>query len=177
MRKHFLSQVKNAVWGSLLLASLCTLPLQAADSPKEKLTEWISSYPWIGLVAKDVSYGPITLRDLNLANKGRLVIVKPGEHIHGTVKYKIDSDRLESWNMYHVILGIKGQEAQSCITHSVGVWDKKGKANFTLVAPMEKGVYEVRFDLEEAIVCSDAMKEWRDDNPSSRATVGVIIVE
>jgi|LakMenE01Jun11ns_1017448.scaffolds.fasta_scaffold9697478_1 hypothetical protein len=150
--------------------------LHSAESPKNKLLEWIKSNPWIGLVAKEIRYGPITLKDLDLDKNGRLVIARPGEEISATVKYMVDADKLNSWNLYHILVGIKGQENPACITHSFGIWDRKGKASFTITAPEAKGVYEVSFDYQEGLFCGDAAKAWIDE-PAPRATVGIIIVE
>lgn len=177
MQTKLISTLKNAVLASIFLAVFSTNPLQAADAPKDKISEWITSCPYIGLVAKEVAYGPITLKNFNLEKKGRIVIAKPGETLDGTVRYEIDSDKLEDWNLHHIIVGIAGEDAQSCITHTVGVWDSKGKAKFNLVAPAKKGVYEVRFDYQNAILCSDAINAWKKDSPSSSATVGIVIVE
>lgn len=162
---------------SIIFTVIFSQILHAAESPKNKITEWIKSSPWIGLVAKEVTYGPITLGDLDLDKNGRLVIAKPGEEINATVHYKINAEKLDSWHLHHIIVGIKGQKYPTCITHSFGVWDNKGKASFTLHAPEEKGVHEVRFNYEEGIYCSEAVKAWLNDSPSAKATVGIIIVE
>lgn len=178
MRNLFSKKRVCTLLCSIFLAVLSTQVLPAAESPSDKISEWIKSSPWIGLVAKEVTYGPITLGELNLDKGGRLVIAKPGEEIKSTVKYKINADKLDSWHLHHIVVGIKGQAYPTCITHSFGVWDKKGKASFTLIAPKEKGVYEVRFNYQEGITCSEAVKGWLDENsPSAHATVGIIIVE
>jgi hypothetical protein len=75
------------------------------------------------------------------------------------------------------MIGFKGKNQPTCLTHSLGVWDKRGTAHFVLQAPVEKGVYELRFNYEQAGLCSDAAKVWKHDTPSARATVGVVIVE
>jgi hypothetical protein len=177
MKTYFLPKIKNTVLSSLFIAVSCMIPLHSAEAPGDKIGDWLSSCPYIGLVAEEISYGPITLKSFNMDDKGRLVIAKPNEELNCCVKYHIDSNQMESWNMYHVVVGIKGEDSQSCITHSLGLWDKKGKANFTLTAPSKKGVYEVRFDYEKVFTCSDAVSHWKEENPSSKATVGIIIIE
>lgn len=176
MKERIFQKVKTAVLGSLFMTTAC-VSLYAAEAPKDEINEWINACPHIGLVAKEVTYGPITLKKLNLDGKGRVVIAQPGETIHGTVQYTVDADQLESLHLHHIIIGIKGQNAQNCIMHALGVWDAKGKANFNLTAPTAKGVYEVRFDHQTAVTCKTAVEHWREDPPSSKATVGIIIIE
>ena len=177
MKKYFFAQAKSALMCSVFFTLACSHSLYSVQTPKDKINEWVKSCPWIGLVANEVTCGPITLKDLDLDKKGRFVIALPGEEINASVKYSVDADRLESWNLHHIAVGIKGQDDPICITHSFGVWDKNGKACFTLKAPEKKGVYEVRFDYQEAMLCSDAAKAWRKNNPSAKATVGIIIVD
>lgn len=177
MRTQNFSKFTSRVLGSLLIAACCIMPLHSAESPKGKINQWIHSYPYLGLISKEVAYGPITLKNLDFDGSGHVVIAEPGEVIDGTVHYKIDSSKLESMNLHHIIVGIKDQDAQSCITHSLGVWNRKGKSSFSLKAPLEKGVYEVRFDYQNSLCCEDAIAAWQADAPSSNATVGVIIVE
>jgi hypothetical protein len=176
----FYTNHKNQILSLLIFALTCIMPLHATEAPMDKINNLINSFPYIGLVTKEVTYGPITLRDFNLENDGRVVFADPGELINGTVKYKINSDKIESWNMHHIIVGIKDQdypESQVCITHSLGAWDKKGKAHFSLKAPQEKGVYEVRFNYQSVLSCESAITLWKQDTPASKATVGIIVVE
>ncbi len=160
-----------------LFACALAVPIAAVESPGDKITEIIKSCPWIGLVAEEVTYGPITISKLDIAHAGRLVFCKPAEKIEGTLKYKIDADKLDSWEFHHIIVGLRKQDAQSCITHSLGVWNKKGKASFSFNAPVEKGIYELCFDYYEATLCSDALKQWLDNPPAHRATIGIVVVD
>lgn len=173
MKNKLSLQLKYAILSSILFTSLFVSQISATET----IHDWIQSYPWIGLVAEEVPYGPITIEDVNLGGDGRLVFAKPGEKIEGRLKYKINADQLSSWHLHHIIVGLKNQEAQSCITHTLGLGDKNGKANFTIDAPTEKGVYELRFDYQDALLCEDAKKAWHDDQPSSRATIGIVIVK
>lgn len=177
MRNHFSLNTSRALLRSIFLAVFCLQSVHSAESPSDKINKWIKSTPWIGLVAKEVKYGSITLKDLDLDKSGRLVMAEPGEVIEAEVKYKVDSDQMDSLSLHHVIVGIKGEDDAACITHSFGLWDKKGKSSFTLKAPEKKGVYEVRFGYTEAVFCDEAVKAWKDDTPSAEATVGIIIVE
>jgi hypothetical protein len=177
MQKQSPQRIKTGFLGVLFITAACALPLNAVDSPKDKINKWISECPYIGLVAKEVTYGPITLKHFDLEDKGRVVMAQPGEKIHGTVHYKVDVSELDSLHLHHIILGIKNGGDQTCLTHALGVWDSKGKASFSLTAPEEKGVYEIRFDYQTCLTCNDALKHWSEDPPSPKATVGIVIVE
>lgn len=160
-----------------LFCSVFSTHTVEAKSLKDKVGDWIKSAPWIGLIADKVTYGPITIKDVNIGDAGKLLFVKPGELITGELKYKIDAEKLDSWYLHHIIVGLKNQDAQCCITHSFGMWDESGKASFAFHAPLEKGLYELRFDYQEAIFCATAINEWHYDQPSNNATIGIVIVE
>jgi len=168
---------RNLILGLLATVSALSAPLAAADSLGDKANQLISSCPWIGLIAKEVTYGPITIGKLDIDGAGRLVFCQPGEKIEGTVRYKIDAAKLDSMHNHHIIVGIRDEDAQSCITHSLGVWDKKGTASFSFSAPVEKGVYEVCFDYHTAVLCGDALQKWHSYPPAKKTTIGIIVVE
>lgn len=176
MKNFFLTKSMCTLLYSILLIVFSSQLLHSVESPKDKISKWIKSSPWIGLIAKEVTFGPVTLKNLNLDGKGRLVFAKPGEEIKAVVKYKVNAEGLDSWGLHHIIVGIMNQDA-TCITHSLGIWDKKGETSFMIQAPKEKGLYEVRFDYQEALFCGEAIETWQKDSPSAQATVGIIIVE
>lgn len=177
MKTFSFFKLQNLILSSAILAGTFCAPLVGADSLGTKVNDIISTCPWVGLVANEVTYGPITISKLNIDDAGRLVFCEPGEKIEGTLRYKIDSSKLVSWDLQHIVVGLRKQDAQSCITHSLGVWDKKGKASFSFEAPKEKGTYEVCFGYYEVTLCSDAIREWKDNPPSHSATIGVLVVE
>lgn len=167
----------------LATAVLClTTPLYAlgvSKQTKKEFNEYFKEFPWIGLIANKISYGPITIYDVNIDDADKLAIVAPGETLHGSLRYKVHSKHLDSLHRYHLVIGIKGQGAQDCVTHTLGIWDSKGKGRFTLKAPLQTGVYEVRFLFTEGLTCEGAQDAWNSgvDTPTSAATIGVIIVE
>lgn len=157
----------------------CVEQVHCNQCVEKSIDHYVQSYPYLGLVMNEVQYGPITIKDVRLNDHDRVAKVAPGETVQGKLKYKIDSKGLETLHLHHIIVGLKNVGAQDCIAHSFGVWDSKGKATFELKAPEEKGVYEVRFCYAEALSCHDARETWTQDNdqPSSHATMGVLIVE
>ena len=177
MTIFYFKKLQNLILSVMLLSGTFCAPLAASESPGDEINELILSCPWIGLIAGEVTYGPITISELNIDDAGRLVFCKPGEKIEGTLKYKIDSSQLDSWSIHHIVIGLRGQDAQSCLTHSLGVWDAEGKDSFSLEAPTEKGIYEICFGYYKTAFCSGAMKEWNDNPPDHSATVGILVVK
>jgi hypothetical protein len=153
----------------------------SADTPEPKkhFTEYLQECPWIGLVAKQITYGPITISNVTIHEGDRLVFVSPGEMLHGFLKYEVESKDLDSLHLYHLVIGIKNEGAQDCITHNLGIWDSKGTGHFTLKAPDKPGIYEVRFLFTEGLSCACAREAWNSghEKPSAAATIGIIIVE
>ncbi len=142
-------------------------------------SRYFHDFPWIGLISNEISYGPITVTNVHLNDGNKIVVVKPKEKITGTLHYKIDAKRLDSFHLYHLVVGLKKVGAQDCVSHSFGIWNSKGKGRFTLKAPAEAGVYEVRFSYFEGATCQSARDAWNSDagDPSSAATIAVVIVE
>lgn len=163
--------------GAILLMSSIAAPLTAVSSPGDRVNQLISDCPWIGMIAKEVTYGPITISHLNIGESGRLVFCEPGETIEGTLKYKINVKELDSWGLHHIVVGLRHQDAQSCISHSFGVWDRKGNSSFSFQAPEGKGVYELCFEYYKGALCSDAFAQWQNSSPPHRATIGIVVVD
>lgn len=160
------------VVSAALAFSMLTVNLQAAP-----ISDYIKDYPWVGLISDEITYGPVTVSHIHIKNSDKLVIATPGEVLHGNLRYKINSDK-EKISFHHLVIGIEGEGAQDCIMHSMGLWDNKGKGKFTLTAPTEPGIYEVRFLYDEGLTCSKAREAWNSGakDPSSLATIGAIIV-
>lgn len=178
MKNIILKNFNTFALVALLAGFFCTINAPAfAD--KTKLHHYFHDFPWIGLVSNEITYGPITVSNVHLNKGGKVALVKPNDKIKGNLHYKIDAKSLNSFHLYHLVVGIKKIGAQDCISHSFGIWNSKGKGNFTLQAPSEPGVYEVRFSYFEGATCQSARKAWNEEasDPSSAATIAVVIVE
>ncbi|CDZ81304.1 hypothetical protein BN1013_01840 [Candidatus Rubidus massiliensis] len=173
-----LFNAKSILSATLVALSLATFNMAEAQSFEDKICAKLESCPYLGLVLDKVKCGPITIEDVRLNRHEKVAIVSPGETVKGKLRYEIDSDKLD-WNVHHIIVGLKDVGAQDCITHSFGFKDSKGKSTFELKAPKEKGVYEVRFSYAQAFTCEGARDTWDadTDQPSSKATMGILIVE
>lgn len=148
-------------------------------SAKKSLNEYFKECPWLGLIANKITVGPVTVSDVSIHDGDKLAYAEPGETLNGMLKYKVKSDDLDSLHLYHVVIGIKGQGAQDCATHNLGIWNSKGHGKFSIKAPVEPGIYEVRFLFVEGVTCEAAQDIWNSgkETPSAATTIGVIIVE
>jgi hypothetical protein len=180
---EFLSHKKMkglvATLASTLLVAGSFTEVQAVSSP-EKLTNYLAEFPSLGLILNEVSYGPITISDIHLNDGVRMIYAMPGQIIDGDLTYKIDTSQQEFLSRHHLVVGIKGLGGQDCAIHSLGIFNtKEGKADFTLKAPLEPGLYEVRFSYQEAPTCEEARSVWTAEmgEPSSATTIAIIIVE
>jgi len=167
--------------GMIISTLLFLNPLVSNDTYefKKPFTDYLQECPWIGLIADQISFGPITVSNVNIQDGDKFTCVAPGEILHGSLKYKVDSKNLHLLHLYHLVIGIKDEGAQDCITHNLGLWNSKGIGHFTLQAPSKPGVYEVRFLFTEAMSCACARVAWDNccKKPSAAATIGIIIVE
>ncbi len=146
---------------------------------KTKVSDYFQEFPWVGLIANEITYGPIVVSDVHINNQEKLLFVRPNEKIKGSLNYKIDASKLDSMHLYHLVIGMTNVGAQDCITHSFGLWNSSGHSHFTLTAPSEPGFYQVRFCYFEGLTCQAARNAWnsRNGDPSSSATLAVIIVQ
>lgn len=146
---------------------------------KEELSKYFEAAPYLGLLADEVEYGPIKVSHVHIHDGEKFVIAAPGDILNGSLRYHINAENLEFMHKYYLVIGLKEQGAQECVTHSRGIWDTKGKAHFKLTVPKKPGVYEVRFLFVEGANCQAAQKLWNSgvSAPGAYATIGVIIVE
>jgi predicted transcriptional regulator len=135
----------------------------------------INSYDWKKLIADRVSSDAITLSHLKLNGKRKVVIAKPGEEIKGEVVCSTDRNHLSSLSKYHVILGIKDHGMPKPIYNHLGLSASRERNAFTLIAPKERGVYRVGFQVVKTPLESTALKKW-EERYAETPTVGLIIV-
>lgn len=177
---RFIKQ-KNLVVSFVMFVCACSSPLPAliTSGAKHDINKYLDDMPWLGLIANEVTFGPITISNVHIHDADKIVLAAPGETLNGSLSYQIKTDNLDMMHKYHLIIGIQGKDAQECVAHSLGLWDSKGHAHFKLATPLERGIYEVRFLFVEDFKCSTAKDEWNSGKktPNSHATIGVIIVE
>jgi hypothetical protein len=144
------------------------------------IQDYLNNYPWKGLIQDTATSGAVTLKHLKLNGHSKAVVVKPGECIEGTVQCDLDREQCSSFSLYRVVLGIKGQGAQTTVGNEFGIVAGESNERFTLVAPTEPGIYQIRFRLTESFFEGSALNAWVDENgnePDGTTTIGIIFVK
>lgn len=130
---------------------------------------------------EQTSSGPATVTDVKFNGHSLAAVVKPGERIEGKLKCSLNKDKIKDLKYHRLILGFKGEGAQTSIGSGVGYFaDKESKENFVLIAPSTPGLYKVRFRPVESYTEEEALKKWKDNNgqePGKETTIGLIYVK
>lgn len=126
----------------------------------------------------DIRSGPARIKNFymkTLTEKGKVVYAAPGMQIQAFAQYSLDRGKDGSINQ--IIVGYDKGGAQKAI-YNGGTIDK-GMVNFTLTAPSEPGIYEVRFRPAQAYSGPEAVKYWWnvDGAPTEQTTIGLVIVD
>ncbi len=147
----------------------------------EDIQQYLHNHDFKGVIKDYVSSGPATVFGVTLNGHKRAIVVKPGERIEGTLKYKLDTDRCKDIKYHRLLLGFKDVGPQTTVGVGIGfLADKENEGNFTLIAPQKPGVYQIRFRSVENYTETEAVKHWKDEHgnePSLRKTVGIVVVK
>jgi len=145
----------------------------------EDLQKYFDHYPWKGVIQDRTTSGAATLENLKLNHHERAVVVKPGERVDCSVICHLDRTDCSSLSIYRIAVGIKGEGAQTTICNYLGLLAGDSVEKFTLIAPADHGVYEVRFRPAEGLTEKEALKAWTDaqgQEPGASTTIGFIVV-
>jgi len=123
------------------------------------------------------------VRRLRLENQGPTIHVQPGTTVHATLEANVHCTHCTTPHN-HLIVGYAGrQEAAACAwsgLRETGGWHT---GHFTIVAPMQPGVYPIRIRIASSGIqqCGDAtLSFWTRDlpgGPNADSTIGVLVVE
>ncbi len=144
------------------------------------LQEYLDHYNWKGLIEDKATSGPATLKHLELNEHSRVIVVKPGEKIKAEVKCLLDSEKCSAFGLYRIVVGINDVGPQAVVGHELGLAAGKTREKFTLTAPTEPGMYEIRFRPVEALLKTTALDAWTDEagnQPDGKTTIGIIFVK
>jgi hypothetical protein len=179
--------MRNLIKKSTLLAAtllLCvsqTAPLLAKENLSANKTDKnnvVDNYPWKGMIQGVTTVGLVTLSHVDLNGHGRMITVKPGETIQGKLRCSLNKTQASSVMLYRVVLGIKGVGGQASVYNSLGAKSDSAE-QFTLTAPKEPGLYQVRFKLVEKLSEKEALDSWFDSKgrePEAKSTIATILV-
>ncbi len=144
------------------------------------IQDYLDNYHWKGVVADTATSGPATLKQLELNDHSRAVVVKPGERIEAEVKCNLDSEKCSVFGLYRIVVGIKGEGPQAVIGNEAGLLAGKSREKFTLIAPETPGMYQIRFRPVDALFKHSALHAWKDaegNEPDGTTTIGIIFVK
>ncbi len=131
-------------------------------------------------IADQVIVGLATLSHLQLNGHHKIAVVKPGEKVEGTVDCHLDRDQCSALGFYRVVLGLKHEGPQTSICNCLGAAAGDSKESFSLTAPEEPGIYQIRFRVVESLLESTAFMHWKDENghgPDATTTIGLLVVK
>ncbi len=143
------------------------------------IQNYLDNYDGKGIVQGEATSGPATLKHLQLNGHSRAVVVKPGERVEGVVLCNLDREQCSALGLYRVVLGISGRGAQTTIGNELGLTAGESLEKFSLVAPAEPGVYQVRFTVVDSLFERNALDAWTDEKgnePDGSTTIGLILV-
>ncbi len=144
------------------------------------IQDYLNNYHWKGLIEEKATSGPATLKHLELNDYSKVVVVKPGETIEAEVKCNLDPDQCSIYGVYRIVVGLKGKGPQAVIANESGLIAGKTREKFTLLAPEEPGMYQIRFRTVDALFQSTALAAWIDEEgnePDGTTTIGIIFVK
>lgn len=144
------------------------------------IQEYLNNYHWKGVIQDQATSGPVTLKHVELNDHSRAVVVKPGERIEGEVKCLINKNETAAFSVYRVVVGIKGEGAQTVLGNELGLGAGKSREQFSLIAPTQPGMYEIRFRVVDALFKDKALHSWKDEagnEPDGTKTIGIIYVK
>lgn len=175
--KHTKEKIKDAIDDA---ASSLKKGVEQIGENLSAIQDYLDKYEWRGMVQDEVISDPATLKHLQLNGHSRAVVAKPGERIECLVECSLDPLKCSPLHLYRVVVGIKGEGAQTTIANEFGLAARETLERFDLIAPAKPGVYEVRFKVVEAAFERSAIDAWKDAKgrePDATKTIGVIIVK
>lgn len=122
--------------------------------------------------------GPVMISRVYLGNQHTFLVVHPGETIDCSLNYQVHCSQQKFLDKHHLIVGLEGVGAETCIGHLYGVWDARGTKQFKLVAPLQEGDYDVKVVYYPTDKCEDIFNMWNVLKlaPSNSTTIGILRV-
>ncbi len=146
--------------------------LDKAGDKVDEMTKALQDYDWKGAYNNATTFGPISFSDVTLNGHTRAAAVMPGEKIACSASIFVDQEKMKNLKVKKVIVGIKdvGPEASFGISSN-----QEQKETFTLTAPKEPGLYQIRY---RPVVSGS--EEWLDTEgnpPGFTHTIAMIWVK
>ncbi|MBS0635638.1 MAG: hypothetical protein JSR37_09265 [Verrucomicrobia bacterium] len=146
--------------------------LEKAEDKIEEMAKALQEYDWKGAYDKATTFGPVSLSDVTVNGNTRAAIVEPGQEIKCTATVHVDQEKMKNLKLKRVVVGINDVGPQTSFSISS---NKEQNETFTLTAPKEPGLYQVRY----RPVINDS-SEWLDPEgkaPGFTYTIAMIWVK
>ncbi|MCB1118589.1 MAG: hypothetical protein KDK65_01375 [Chlamydiia bacterium] len=172
MKKHFLLSV-------LFLAAHLT---------GDNIQDYVNEIPGIGLIANEVNFEGINLKNLTFQKTkesgvgkvgDKYVITYPGMVHKVSVNYELDPEVLSNFDFHHFMYGLDTTGAQGCLLHSLGLTKRKGQTVFSIQAPEKPGIYQLRFCHTTGYGVFEQVKDdwWKKGSETAKTIMGIIVVK
>lgn len=171
--------LKKTLFFTLSMIFSCTVfAKDISDQIKEDLEKYIDPVPEIGMVTDQVACEGITLTDFCFMDGRQFVLVHPNEEVKCQVHYQTHKEDLSKLSVHYFLVGLFPEDAQTYVTKTLGFMNDNdgGSSEFTLKAPEEKGVYQVRFCHGEGLTFEQAKEAWNYGEPGSETVMGIVVV-
>jgi hypothetical protein len=154
--------------------------IDALGNDAKAVQDYLDHYPWKGLIQDQATSGVETLSEVKLNGHNKVAVVEKGETIEGQMTCTLDLKDSSALNIYRVVLGFHGRGPQVAVAATLGAVGGVSHPEFRLTAPMEPGIYELRFRTADNFLESKAINAWYDKHghePDSSTTIGLIYVK
>lgn len=141
------------------------------------LKKYANQLPGKGFISDSVEIEGIKLSNFSFMGGKRIISCSPSDLIDCQIDYEIKDDELSSAKIHYFMVGFHNEGPQTTMKRVLGFMSDSGTAKFSLEAPKEEGVYEIRFAHGTGITLDQASEDWWDNPPSSNTTMGIVIVK
>lgn len=159
-----------------LLATSTTSAFDLKNELKGDLEKYANELPGKGFVSDEVEVEGIKLQNFKFMGGKKAVSCSPSDLIECQVDYETDKEEISAPKVHYFIVGFHHEGPQETIKRTLGFMSDSGTAKFSLQAPKEAGVYEVRFAHGTGITFDQASEDWWENPPESNTTMGIVIV-
>ena len=164
----------------LFLVAIANVSVFAFDLKKElegDLKKYANELPGKGIVSDSIKIEGIKLSDFKMMGGKKIISCDPSELIDCQVRYEIDKDQLSNTKIHYFLVGFHNEGPQETVKKCLGFMSDSGKAKFTLEAPKEAGIYQIRFTHGTGLIFEQAEDDWWENPPGANTTMGIVIVK
>lgn len=171
----------------LLTTASCTNRDEVSNSSLTLLEKTLEMIPSDVQLQKSAYLDGILVKHFYFINNKKIITCHPNEELKFSLIYQVDSEKIPTLKLHHLVVGLdpfyeteqmaKNIGPQESIFTSLGISDKQGKKESTLIAPSESGLYFVRLTHEQEISLRLDKENWEKKDPITKPIMGIILVK